>query len=132
MQEIGAMMQALKREGEVALVLVEQNLRLAARVVDRYYMLRAGQVVAQGVAAGLARDQEHWRGSITSSVAACWARYRPRAGQHGLPAMPARGSTAWPLPMAWTVSSLRLVRIARPLAQEIPCDIGIMLLDFYI
>ncbi|WZB72666.1 ATP-binding cassette domain-containing protein [Achromobacter xylosoxidans] len=58
-QEIGAMMQALKREGEVALVLVEQNLRLAARVVDRYYMLRAGQVVAQGVAAGLARDQEH-------------------------------------------------------------------------
>src|SRR3546814_4463847 len=34
-QEIGAMMQALKREGEVALVLVEQNMRLAAQVVDR-------------------------------------------------------------------------------------------------
>ena len=58
-QEIGAMMQALKREGEVALVLVEQNIRLAAQVVDRYYMLRAGQVVAQGPAAELERDYEH-------------------------------------------------------------------------
>ncbi|MFC4278505.1 ABC transporter ATP-binding protein [Achromobacter aloeverae] len=58
-QEIGAMMQALKREGEVALVLVEQNMRLAARVVDRFYMLRAGQVVAQGVASELERDHEH-------------------------------------------------------------------------
>jgi len=58
-QEIGAMMQALKREGEVALVLVEQNMRLAAQVVDRFYMLRAGQVVAQGPAAELERDYEH-------------------------------------------------------------------------
>jgi len=58
-QEIGAMMQALKREGEVALVLVEQNMRLAARVVDRFYMLRAGQVVAQGLGNELERDHEH-------------------------------------------------------------------------
>lgn len=58
-QEIGAMMQALKREGEVALVLVEQNMRLAAKVVDRFYMLRAGQVVAQGVAADLEHDHEY-------------------------------------------------------------------------
>ncbi|WP_454691473.1 ABC transporter ATP-binding protein [Achromobacter aloeverae] len=58
-QEIGAMMQALKREGDVALVLVEQNMRLAASVVDRFYMLRAGQVVAQGEAAALERDHEH-------------------------------------------------------------------------
>jgi len=58
-QEIGAMMQALKREGKVALVLVEQNMRLAARVVDRFYILRAGQVVAQGPAAQLDHHYEH-------------------------------------------------------------------------
>ncbi|HYG44669.1 MAG TPA: hypothetical protein VEA17_17255 [Bordetella sp.] len=38
---------------------VEQNMRLAAQAVDRYYMLRAGQVVAQGPAAELERDYEH-------------------------------------------------------------------------
>jgi len=58
-QEIGTMMQSLKREGEVALVLVEQNMRLASRIVDRFYMLRAGQVVAQGAAVELERDHEH-------------------------------------------------------------------------
>ncbi|MBN9461168.1 MAG: ABC transporter ATP-binding protein [Burkholderiales bacterium] len=54
--EIGAMMRALKSEGEISIILVEQNIRLAARVVDRFHVLRAGAAVAQGVAADLEGD----------------------------------------------------------------------------
>jgi branched-chain amino acid transport system ATP-binding protein len=54
--EIGDMMRSLKSEGDVSIVLVEQNIRLAARVVDRFQVLRAGEVVAHGSALDLEGD----------------------------------------------------------------------------
>jgi branched-chain amino acid transport system ATP-binding protein len=52
-EEIGAMMVALKRTEQTSLVLVEQNMALAAQVIDRFLILRAGRVVARGVAEDL-------------------------------------------------------------------------------
>lgn len=57
-QEIGAMMQGLRKEGEITMILVEQNMLLAAQVIDRFYMLRAGRVVAQGPVSELEKDHE--------------------------------------------------------------------------
>jgi len=57
-QEIGAMMRNLRNEGEVSILLVEQNMLLAAQVVDRFYMLRAGRVVAEGSVSELEKDHE--------------------------------------------------------------------------
>ena len=56
--EIGAMMCALKESGELSIVLVEQNMRLAAQVVSRFYILRAGTMVAEGAVSELERDHE--------------------------------------------------------------------------
>jgi len=57
-QEIGTMMQALRKEGDIAIVLVEQNMLLAAQVIDRFYMLRAGRMVAEGPVDELRQDHE--------------------------------------------------------------------------
>lgn len=57
-QEIGAMMRALRNDGEVSILLVEQNMLLAAQVIDRFYMLRAGNVVAEGPVSELEQDHE--------------------------------------------------------------------------
>lgn len=57
-QEIGAMMRALRKEGNIAMILVEQNMLLAAQVIDRFYMLRAGNLVAQGPVSELQHDHE--------------------------------------------------------------------------
>lgn len=56
--EIGAMMRALRQEGRMSIVLVEQNMRLAAQVIDRFQILRAGDVVAQGDVSELEKDHE--------------------------------------------------------------------------
>ncbi len=55
-KEIGAMMQALRRQERVVLLVVEQNMGLAAQVVDRFHILRDGRVVAGGAAAELEKD----------------------------------------------------------------------------
>jgi branched-chain amino acid transport system ATP-binding protein len=47
-QEIGAMMMALRQTSGLSIVLVEQNIGLAAQVTDRFVMLRAGRVAARG------------------------------------------------------------------------------------
>jgi branched-chain amino acid transport system ATP-binding protein len=57
-QEIGAMMVALKQTGRTSLVLVEQNMALAAQVIDRFVILRGGRVVAAGVADDLRAGPE--------------------------------------------------------------------------
>ena len=56
--EIGAMMCALRETGELSILLVEQNMRLAAQVVNRFYILRAGALVAQGPVSELEKDHE--------------------------------------------------------------------------
>lgn len=57
-QEIGNMMQALRQEGNISILLVEQNMLLAARVIDRFYFLRAGQIVAEGKVDDLRANHE--------------------------------------------------------------------------
>ena len=57
-QEIGAMMVALKRTGRVAMILVEQSMSLAAQVVDRFQILKAGREVAAGPVAALLGSHE--------------------------------------------------------------------------
>ena len=54
--EIGNMMATLGREGGVTILLVEQNMLLAAQVVSRFYILRAGEVVATGTREQLQAD----------------------------------------------------------------------------
>lgn len=45
--EIGRIMLELKRRG-ITMLLVEQNIAMAARVSDRFYVLRDGRIMAQG------------------------------------------------------------------------------------
>lgn len=56
--EIGTMMAALRRDRGLVLLLVEQNMALAARVVDRFHVLKNGRIVAEGRAAALLAGQE--------------------------------------------------------------------------
>lgn len=54
--EIGHIMNALKQQGRTML-LVEQNLSLAAAVADRFYILRDGETVASGDGDALRQDR---------------------------------------------------------------------------
>ena len=58
-QEIGNIINALKQQGRTML-LVEQNLALAAAVADRFYILRDGETVASGDGAALRQDRAHF------------------------------------------------------------------------
>lgn len=53
------MMCTLRRTENVVLVLVEQNMHLAAQVVDRFLILRDGLMVASGAASDLVKDAHH-------------------------------------------------------------------------
>ena len=53
--EIGRIMRTLKDKGSTMLI-VEQNIALALKVADRFYILRDGQVVRTGVPAELGTD----------------------------------------------------------------------------
>jgi len=55
-REIGNMMSTLREEGGVTILLVEQNMLLAAQVVSRFYILRAGSIAAQGTGDDLAKS----------------------------------------------------------------------------
>src|SRR5690606_30779201 len=54
-QEIGSILQTLKQE-RATVLLVEQNIALAALVADRFYILRSGQVVHEDVGEKLKTD----------------------------------------------------------------------------
>ena len=56
-EEIGSIMHLLKQEGGTML-LVEQNLRLAASVADRFYILRDGRIMRDGEAGELREDHQ--------------------------------------------------------------------------
>lgn len=56
-EEIGHIANALKKKG-TTMLLVEQNLKLAAMVADRFYILRDGETVDEGDAAVLKADQK--------------------------------------------------------------------------
>ena len=54
--ENGNMMKSLRDKGDVSILLVEQNMLLAAQVVNRFYILRTGALVAQGEATERQKD----------------------------------------------------------------------------
>jgi branched-chain amino acid transport system ATP-binding protein len=54
-EEIGRIMRTLKEKGATMLI-VEQNIALALKVADRFYILRDGEVVRTGVPAELGTD----------------------------------------------------------------------------
>jgi branched-chain amino acid transport system ATP-binding protein len=56
-QEIGGMLQRLNQEG-VAVLLVEQNARLALGISHRGYILEKGRVVAEGASSALLEDEQ--------------------------------------------------------------------------
>jgi branched-chain amino acid transport system ATP-binding protein len=58
-EEIGNIMRSLKQQGRTML-LVEQNLALAAAVADRFYILRDGEIVASGDGAALRGDRREF------------------------------------------------------------------------
>lgn len=55
-REIGEMLRALNEQG-VAVLLVEQNARLALGIAQRGYILERGRIVAEGDAEGLLADE---------------------------------------------------------------------------
>jgi urea transport system ATP-binding protein len=54
---IGKVLQGLRDEGEVSVLLVEQYFEFAARLADRYYVMEKGSIVLSGGAAELDREQ---------------------------------------------------------------------------
>jgi branched-chain amino acid transport system ATP-binding protein len=52
LKEIAATLAALKQEG-IAMLLVEQNLHFAAKIADRFAVLRGGRIVGEGDSAAL-------------------------------------------------------------------------------
>jgi branched-chain amino acid transport system ATP-binding protein len=58
-QEIGQMLKRLKEAG-LSMIVVEQNLTLAAQIVDRFLLLQSGEIVAQGDAGQLARNADEF------------------------------------------------------------------------
>jgi branched-chain amino acid transport system ATP-binding protein len=47
LREIGAILAALKQSRDIAILLVEQNISFAARIANRFLILRAGRVTAE-------------------------------------------------------------------------------------
>jgi branched-chain amino acid transport system ATP-binding protein len=54
--ELFAVLTRIAREGEMSILMVEQNARRALAMVDRAYLLATGRIVGQGEAGALARD----------------------------------------------------------------------------
>jgi branched-chain amino acid transport system ATP-binding protein len=57
-QEVCDMTRALRKDDAIAMILVEQNMRVAAQIIDRFYILRDGKLVAQGPVGELEKDHE--------------------------------------------------------------------------
>ena len=62
-QQIGATIRELKKEG-FTIVLVEQNLRFAASVADRHYVVEQGRVIDMVPAADLDRNMDKLHGYL--------------------------------------------------------------------
>lgn len=57
---VAFMIEEARKSRSVTVVLVEQNVRMAARVVDRFYVLRQGEIVASGTAKDLGGDVDEF------------------------------------------------------------------------
>lgn len=56
-REIGELVSRLRREGNLSILIAEQNLALALAVADRVYVLERGEVVHEGPAAAFRDDR---------------------------------------------------------------------------
>ena len=57
-REIGELVPRLRREGNLSILVAEQNLALALAVADRVYVLERGEVVHEGPAAAFREDRQ--------------------------------------------------------------------------
>jgi ABC-type branched-subunit amino acid transport system ATPase component len=55
--ELFAALERIAREGNMSILIVEQNARRALKMADRAYLLALGSIVGQGSAAALAQDR---------------------------------------------------------------------------
>jgi branched-chain amino acid transport system ATP-binding protein len=55
--ELFAALERVAREGEVGILMVEQNARRALKMADRGYLLALGRIVGEGAAKSLAQDK---------------------------------------------------------------------------
>ncbi len=55
--EIEAIIESIKRNREIAVLLVEQSLEFATSIADYYYVLDRGTIAAEGHAEHLSEDQ---------------------------------------------------------------------------
>ena len=56
-REIGELVSRLRREGNLSILIAEQNLALALAVADRVYVLERGEIVHEGPAAAFGADR---------------------------------------------------------------------------
>jgi len=56
-QQIGRVIEYLRDQGRMAIVLVEQYFEFAYSLADRFYVLERGQVTVEGTKAELAKDR---------------------------------------------------------------------------
>src|SRR5271156_1617033 len=67
-KEVFQIIQNMRKEG-IAVLLVEQNVRVSLEIADRAYVLDDGEVIYNGSAADLAKDEERVRAMAGASAA---------------------------------------------------------------
>lgn len=78
-KEVFEIVQAMRRDG-IAVLLVEQNVRVSLEIADRAYVLDDGAIVYDGTAADLAGDEDLVR-SMAGASAKEWSDAEVRHGQ---------------------------------------------------
>jgi len=78
-KEVFQIAQAMREDG-IAVLLVEQNVRISLEIADRAYVLDDGEIVYSGIAAELAGDEERVR-SMAGASAKEWSDADVRHGQ---------------------------------------------------
>ena len=78
-KEVFEIVQAMRKDG-IAVLLVEQNVRVSLEIADRAYVLDDGAIVYSGSAAELAGDEERVR-SMAGASAKEWSDGELRHGQ---------------------------------------------------
>lgn len=73
-QEIFRVLEQLRRENGVTILLVEQNARAALKLADRGYVLETGKIILEGPSAELAENAEVKRAYLGKDKKEIWER----------------------------------------------------------